>query len=149
MRGEGRARGTCAREGLTYLSSFEEAEEEAEREREAWCTVRGMRPEAKKKLLSAVCILVQEVVEDNGLTEQFKIWAKRWGEDELDACVLHHDMYCMLERHIMGITAAQYVWKPEEEDNGTAPHTLQHDGGGIGSTNLHEGYWHWGRLPTR
>ena len=39
-----------------------------------------MRSDAEKKLLSAVCILVQEVVEDNGLTERFKNWAKRWGE---------------------------------------------------------------------
>ena len=37
---------------------------------ETWQTLRHMRPLAKKQLLSAaLCILVQEVVEDNGLTE--------------------------------------------------------------------------------
>ena len=43
---------------------------------ETWTTLSSMRPEAKQKLLSAVCILVQEVVEDNGFTERFK---KTWG----------------------------------------------------------------------
>ena len=36
-------------------------------------------PEGKDKLLSALCVLIQEVVEDNDLNERFKGWAKRWG----------------------------------------------------------------------
>ena len=80
-----------------------------------------MRPEAKQKLLSPLCILVQEVVEDNGLTEN---WARRWGEDELDACVLHHDMYYM-ERHAMGITAAQFVWEPSQGIHLTEPKQMK------------------------
>ena len=72
---------------------------------ETWTTLRGTRPKAKQKLLSAVCTFVQEVVEDNGLTERFKNWAKCWGEDEFDTCQLHHNTYNMLERHVMGITA--------------------------------------------
>ena len=44
----------------------------------------------------------------------------RWGEDDPDACQLHPSVYNMLERHIMGITAAQFVWDPEGEVNDTA-----------------------------
>ena len=81
---------------------------------ETWTTLRNLRPEAKQKLLSAVCILVQEVVKDNGLS--FKNKAKGWREDEPDACQLHRTMYNMLVRHIMGITAAQFVWQPEDTE---------------------------------
>ena len=38
---------------------------------EAWQTLRKMRPEAKQKFMSAVCILVQEIAEDNGLCERY------------------------------------------------------------------------------
>ena len=48
--------------------------------------------------------------------ERFKGWAKRWGTDEPDACRLHHHVFKMLERHIMRITAAQFVWSPAAED---------------------------------
>ena len=97
---------------------------------ETWQTLRNMRPDARRKLLSAVRILVQEVVEDNGLTERFRNWEKRWGEDEFDACVLHHDMYGMLERHMMGITAAQHVWQPEGgESDDSPPPEMPEEGG--------------------
>ena len=68
---------------------------------------RGMREEE----------LIPEVVEDNG---------QRWGEDEPEACQLHRIIYTFLERHIMGITAAQFVWEPEgeteEATSGPDPH---------------------------
>ena len=83
---------------------------------ETWKTLRSLRPEAKQKVLSAICVLVQEVVEDNGLATRFKDWARRWGDDEPDACQSHRTMYNMLEKHIMGITAAQFVWQPSEDD---------------------------------
>ena len=44
---------------------------------ETWRAVRGLRPEGKQKLLSAPCVLIQEVVEDNGLSQRFKGWAMR------------------------------------------------------------------------
>ena len=54
--------------------------------------------------------------EDSGLAERFKDWAKKWGEDEFDACQLHRSTYSMLERHVMWNTAAQFAWQPEDTD---------------------------------
>ena len=82
---------------------------------ETWRALRSLSPEGKDKLLSALCVLIQEVVEDNGFSQRFQGWAKRWGADESDACGLHGEVFRMLERHIMGITAAQFVWSPEED----------------------------------
>ena len=89
--------------------------------------IRSMRPDAKQKLLSTICILVQEVLEDNGLCERFKNWARRWGEDEPDACQFHRTTYSLLERHMMGITAAQFVWEPEEDTEEGAPDPATHE----------------------
>ena len=47
---------------------------------ETWHTLCNMRPEAKKKLLPTVCILVQEVMEDKGLAERFKIGPNAGGK---------------------------------------------------------------------
>ena len=53
---------------------------------ETWRALRSLRPEGKQKLLSALCVLIQEVVEDNGLSKRFEGWAMRWGIDDPDAC---------------------------------------------------------------
>ena len=49
----------------------------------------------------------------------------RWGDDDPDACRLHREVYNMLERHFMGITASQFVLqehgKIETTENGAAP----------------------------
>ena len=45
----------------------------------------------------------------------------RDGEKTSEACQLHRTTYSLLERHIMGITAAQFVWEPEGEAEETAP----------------------------
>ena len=47
---------------------------------EAWQTLRNMRPDTEQKFMSAICILVQEIVEDNGFCERNKIWAKGGGK---------------------------------------------------------------------
>ena len=63
--------------------------------------------QTRSKFLTCICVLVQEIVEDPVLAARFRNWAGRLGEDETDACVLHNSMYDMLQRHVMGITAAQ------------------------------------------
>ena len=40
----------------------------------------------------------------------------RSGDDDPDACRLHREVYDMLERHIMGITASQFVWQEHGEN---------------------------------
>ena len=40
----------------------------------------------------------------------------RWGDDDPDACRLHREVYNMLERHIMGINASQFVWQEHGEN---------------------------------
>ena len=57
-----------------------------------------------------------------------KNWAKRWGEDEPDACQLHRTTYSFLQRHIMGITAAPFVWEPEDDMEEEAPAPEPHGG---------------------
>ena len=89
---------------------------------ETWQTLRNMKPDTKQKFMSAVCILAQEIVEDNGMSARYQNWAKRWGEDQPEACQLHRTTYSLLKRHIMGIAAAQFVWEPEGETEDTAPH---------------------------
>ena len=59
---------------------------------------------------------MQEIVKDSGLAERFRGWAMRWGDDDPDACHLHREVYNMLERHIMGITASQFVWQEHGEN---------------------------------
>ena len=86
---------------------------------ETWNALRRLRPDAKQKFLSAACVLIQEIVEDNGLAERFRGWAMRWGDDDPDACRLLREVYNMLGRHIMGITASQFVWQ-ERGENETA-----------------------------
>ena len=56
---------------------------------------------------------------------------KRGGEDEFDACVPHHDMCNMPERHELSITAGQFVWQPDGEDSQDLPHA----GAPSGETN--------------
>ena len=58
------------KEGLAIMAACEADE--------AWQTLRSMRPATKQKFMSAVCILVQEIVEDNGLSVRYHNWAKRW-----------------------------------------------------------------------
>ena len=85
---------------------------------ETWNALRRLRPDAKEKFLSAACVLIQEIVEDNRLAERFRGWATRWGDDNPGACRLHREVYNMLERHIMGITASQFVWQEHGENEG-------------------------------
>ena len=90
----------------------------------------------KQKFLSAACVLVQEIVEDSGLAERFRGWAVRWGDDDPDTCRLHREVYNILERHTMGITASQFVWQRHEEnetaENGASgghdPSSMEGDG---------------------
>ena len=65
---------------------------------ETWRAMRSLSPEGKDKLLSALCVLIQDVVdvEDNGLSHRFQGWAKQWGADELEACTLHEEVFRML-----------------------------------------------------
>ena len=62
---------------------------------------------------------------DNGALSEL---SPQMGEDETDACVLRSQMYDMLQRHVMGITAAQFVREPKGEattpnEGGTATTT--------------------------
>ena len=51
-----------------------------------------------------------------------RLGAARWGEDERDACMLHEHAYSLFQRHVLGTTAAQFVWEPlENEPAGEAP----------------------------
>ena len=95
-------------------------------EDETWQTLRGMRQRTKNKFLTCVCIMVQEEVEDLQQACRFRNWACKWGEDEADACMLHNSIWGGFQKHIIGITAAQFVWGPMEEgddgsDEGTPP----------------------------
>ena len=58
--------------------------------------------------------MIQEVVEDPACAVRFRGW---WGEDELDACLLQEHAYSLFQRHVMGITAAQFVWEPLEDEH--------------------------------
>ena len=49
---------------------------------ETWRVLGALSPEGKDKLLAALCVMIQAVVEDNGLNERFKGWAKQWGTDD-------------------------------------------------------------------
>ena len=84
---------------------------------ETWQTSKRMRGNGKDKFLTCLCVMIQEVVEDLDCAARFRGWAERWGEDELDACVLHEHAYALFQRHVMGITAAQFVWEPLEDEH--------------------------------
>ena len=97
------------REGA--LSAEDRAIMEACENDETWQTIKHMRWNAKGKFLTCLCIMIQEVVENPECAERFSGWARRWGgEDELHACLLHEHASTLLQRHVMGITAAQFVW---------------------------------------
>ena len=68
---------------------------------ETWQTVRQMRI-YQGEFLTCLCILVQEVVEEPQTAQRFRGWARRWGEDEADASVLHNQIYNVFQRHVMG-----------------------------------------------
>ena len=81
---------------------------------ESWRALRALSPEGRDKLLCTGG--------GGGQWPEPKIpiVAKRWGADELDACGLHREVFQVLERHVMGITAAQFVWSPVEDDTDVA-----------------------------
>ena len=68
-----------------------------------------MRGSTKEKILTCLCILVQDVVEDPQTMARCQNWARRWREDEADACGIHSQMYDMFQRHVMGIGGAVCV----------------------------------------
>ena len=66
-------------------------------------------------------------MDDPAQAARFRDWARRWGEDEEDACVLHDSMWGNIQRHVMGIIVAQCVWDPE--DSSEDPETANREGG--------------------
>ena len=69
--------------------------------------------------------MIQEVVEDPSCAARFRGWARRWGEDERDACMLHEQTYSLFQRHMMGNTAAQFVWEPLDTEPAGEPPVQQ------------------------
>ena len=73
---------------------------------------------AIEKLLAAICMILQETVEGNtekstiNTVEDFRNWARRWGEDDDHAQLTLQNQWDNLLRHLMGITAAMEVWGP-------------------------------------
>ena len=66
---------------------------------ETWQTLRRMRLQTRSKFLTCVCVIVQEVLGDPSLANRFCNWARRWGKDETDACVLHKYLPTVLYSH--------------------------------------------------
>ena len=103
-----------------------------ERERE---TARE-REREREKLLAAICMVFQEMVEGNAsrstvnVPEDFRDWGRCWGQDDERAQLVMQNQWDNLLRHIMGITAAMEVWEPStasssgEEANATGENSL-------------------------
>ena len=53
---------------------------------------------------------MREIVKDPNNAAQYSNRARRWGEDETAAEETHYRMCGNIQRHVMGITAAQFVW---------------------------------------
>ena len=90
----------------TALTAKERATTAACNADETWKAMRSLVRRGRTNCFGVV--MMQEVVQDTGLSHRFQGWAKRWGADELDACTLYGEVFRMLQRHIM-ITAAQFV----------------------------------------
>ena len=72
----------------------------------------------REKLLAALCMVVQEMVEGNperpstASRDDFRDWGRRWGQDDDRAQLTLQCQWDNLLRHLMGITAAMEVWAP-------------------------------------
>ena len=83
-----------------------------------WKTIKSFNLREREKLLAAICMILQETVEGNtekstiNTLEDFRNWARRWGEDDDHAQLTLQNQWDNLLRHLMGITAAMEVWGP-------------------------------------
>ena len=83
-----------------------------------WRTLKSVNLREREKLLAALCMVVQEMVEGNpdrqtvGSLDDFRDWGRRWGQDDDRAQLTLQCQWDSLIRHIMGITAAMEVWEP-------------------------------------
>ena len=83
-----------------------------------WKTIKSFNLRERQKLLAAICMILQETVEGNtekstmNTVEDFRNWARRWGEDDDHAQLTLQNQWDNLLRHLMGITAAMEVWSP-------------------------------------
>ena len=90
----------------------------------------------REKLLAAMCMTFQETVEGNpqrstvGCPKDFRDWGRRWGTDDAAQLVMQNQCDNLLH-HVMGITAAMEVWKPEA----SSPSALG-EGSGSGDVNV-------------
>ena len=83
-----------------------------------WRTIKSFNLREREKLLAAICMILQETVEGNtekstiNTVEDFRNWARRWGEDDDHAQLTLQSQWDNLLRHLMGITAAMEEWGP-------------------------------------
>ena len=83
-----------------------------------WKTIKSFNLREREKLLAAICMILQETVEGNTETstintvEDFRNWARRWGEDDDHAQLTLQNLWDNLLCHLMGITAVMEVWGP-------------------------------------
>ena len=87
-----------------------------------WRTLKAFNLKEREKLLAAICLVFQETVEGNSdictisEVEDFRNWARRWGEDDDHAHLTLQNQWDNLLRHLMGITASMEVWGPSDMD---------------------------------
>ena len=108
-----------------------------------WRTLKAFNLKEREKLLAVICLVFQETVEGNSdictisEVEDFRNWARRWGEDDDHAQLTLQNQWDNLLRHLMGITAS--MWGPSDmaesgethtEEGGLVPTT----GGNVGET---------------
>ena len=63
-----------------------------------------MRPAERHKLLTIVCVMIQEVVGGPHKAARFGVLVRTWGEDEAEAGALHGEMWDTVRKLIMGVT---------------------------------------------
>ena len=96
-----------------------------------WRTLKAFNLKEREKLLAAICLVFQETVEGNSDicaisgVEDFRNWARRWGEDDDHAQLTLQNQWDNLLRHLMGITASMEVWGPTDIDESGETHTAE------------------------
>ena len=110
-----------------------------------WRTLKAFNLKEREKLLAAIRLVFQETVEGNSDictisgVEDFRNWARRWGEDDDHAQLTLQNQWDNLLRHLMGITASMEVWGPTDMDESGETHAAEGGlvptiGGNVGDT---------------
>ena len=82
-----------------------------------WRTLKSFNLREREKLLAALCMTVQEFVEEKSerpsttSLADFRDWGRRWGQDDDRAQLTLQRQWNNLLRHLIGITAAMEVWE--------------------------------------